>query len=219
MTDVTVQQGMGASDPTEEQPMTLFFNGESMPQHAQIWWSCVEPLHGIVYKQNVGWPDVSELVWGFESVGNIQSYPPAMFVYAIQELLLYAFEKETHVRKSLEANEPTTSAANDVFNALVSGALRMRSLTLAQRRAMWIVGCSEVDLPELVDELAAVENLPEDFPLQPHQREKISLLTSKLENQSKRFHQLAQSGLLSKELRRECHSMSVPDEPFLRLIF
>lgn len=219
MTDESTQQGNTSTEPSDARPDVLFFNGEAMPPNAQVWWTCVEPLHQIPCGNSVGWHDVSELVWGFESVGKIQSCAPALFVYAIQELILHAFEKEDQVRKALETNESSIGAANEVFDTLVYGALQMRSLALIQRKACWIVGDAENDLPELVEELAADSELPIGFPLQPHQREKVSLLKFKLEDQAKRFHQLAQAGRFTKDLRGHFHAIAVPEDSFLRLIF
>lgn len=205
--------------PVDQRPCTLFFNGESMPQHAELWWTCVAPLHGITRDQGVDWADVVDVVWGLESVGKVESCAPLMFVYAVQELILYALEKEDQVRDMLRETESSPEKVSELFDGLLAGAFQMRELALAQRRAIWTVGYPEWDLPELTAELAVAKQLPEDFPLQPHNRERIFWLKSSMENQAKRFHQLSQSGRFTKELRTQCHSISVPEDSFLRLIF
>ena len=203
----------------DERPCTLFFNGEPMPEHAELWWTCVEPLHDITREQGVGWADVVDVVWGLESVGKVESCPPAMFVHAVQGLILYALENEDHVRELLLENESSRKTAADVFAGLLAGAFQMRELALARRLAIWSVGYPERDLPELMAELVAAKELPEDFPLQPHNRGRLCSLKFRLQIQAKRFHQLSQSGRFTKELRGQCHSISVPEDTFLRLIF
>ena len=138
---------------------TLFFNGEPMPKNAELWWSCVDPLHDIVRDQGVGWADVVDVVWGLESVGKVESCAPALFVHAVQELILYALEKDDRIRGMLGESNSSPEAVAEVFDGLLAGAFQMRELALAQRRAFWTVGYPEWDLPELSVELAATREL------------------------------------------------------------
>lgn len=219
MTEVATRRERPFPYPVVERPCTLFFNGEPMPKHAELWWTCVEPLHDVVRDQGVGWADVVDVVWGLESVGKVTSCAPAMFVYSVQELMLYALEKEQRVKELMREGGSSPEAIDEVLQGLLAGAFKMRDLALAHRRSIWTVGYPEWDLPELTAELAASKEWPQNLPLQPHHRERLSSLRFRLENQAKRFHQLAQSGRFTKEQRGKFHSISVPEESFLRLIF
>lgn len=202
----------------EGRDWTLFFNGEPMPRHAQLWEFAVKPLLGVTCDDPVGWPDVVSVVWGLETVGGVESCAPAIFVYAVQELLLCALEQQDRTLACLRANPNVPAPAEEVLQGLIEGAFQMRNAVLQQKMAYWSVGYEEWELPALRHEMEAATELPVSHMLPPHQRKRLSWLKILVQVQAGRFHQLAQSGTLPKEMRRRLHNVRVPDDDFLRLI-
>ena len=202
----------------EGRPFTLFFNGEPMPPHSQLWEFAVEPLLEVTCDDPVGWREVVTVVWGLESLAKVESCAPAIFVYAIQELILYALEKPDQVITALRSKPTLAAQAEEVVQGLIEGAFQMREAVLKERKAYWSVGYEEWELPALRHEMESATELPADFSLPPHHRERLNWLKIHLEGQASRFHQLAQSGTLPKEMRRRLHNVRMPDDAFLRMI-
>ena len=207
-----------SSYPIANRPCSLFFNGERMPNGSQLWERIVQPLHDIKCSDAVGWQDVVEVVWGMESVGKIASCAPAVFIYAIQELILYALTKRVECLERLCTYDDLANHDVEIMTALVEGGFQMRELALKQRLAYWSVGYEEWDQRELNREISLAFHLPLEASLAPHQRDRQIRVKLHLERQIKQFHQLAQSGDFPKELRRRFHTIVMPDDAFLRLV-
>jgi len=152
--------------------------------------------------QDIGHRDISIIACRIDHVGSIESADPGTFIYVIQEVLrIFLSERETVCTHLAEHSE-------EVYANLVETAFRMRELTYRDGRAFWTSGY-EFDRERLVDTMRRC-HLPADsaeFELPPHVQSFRRELQWLYDSQIRSLHQLAQSGVFSKDVRKRLHEI------------
>ena len=199
---------------------TSYFNGEALPK-----WSAFWPPKFLFDRldreknedDEVGVLDIYRIHYKLDHIGVIRTAPPALFIFALQRVLLLLLENPDQAKGELR-DWSETATEEVVFTNLVTGALRMRELTLRDRIAAWISGYDRDGL-RLIEAIKSFKgHIPARF-LMPHQREKARWVKNLLQRQVRALHGLAQKSNADRQLRAQLHQLQLPDEDFYELVF
>lgn len=196
--------------PDEEFPWNFYFNGVLMPKWGACWGLAdvsrfLEPDKH--WDNDVGLRDIYLIESRIDHVGVPESADANLFIYAVQEVLCILLGEREAVMESLRTNSGS-SGVDEIYQGLVSTALRMRRLAGDQRIAFWTSGY-EADRLRLLERMELAQ-LPDSDPrheLPPHLRRVAIELARCIKDQKSKLHGLAQSGQLHKDLRKELHAI------------
>ena len=143
-----------------------------------------------------------------DSVGGIESAPPGVFLYAVQEVLRILLTERSVIAGKLG------DEAGNIYPGLLDAAFQMRDLTVEQNLAFWTSGY-ESDQAELLEAMRRSRLPATDpgFQLPPHLQQLRGELRWKYRDQVKVLHRMAQSGNFDKNLRRQLLAIRFPDPP------
>jgi hypothetical protein len=191
--------------PKNDFPWSFYFNGEVMPKWGACW-GMAQVTNFLQLErdadQDLGHRDVYIIYCQIDHVGVVESADPDVFIYAVQEVLHILLSQRDSVFASLSDQSP------DVYSGLVATTFRMRELAIQQRCAFWSSGY-EKDRVQLVEVMRRCQ-LPSDSPdftLSPHVKRWRSALQFQRDWQVRQLHQLAQSGLLDKDMRKRLNEI------------
>jgi hypothetical protein len=191
--------------PEKDFPWNFYFNGEVMPKWGACWGmarvaSFLQPERDA--DQDVGHRDIYITYCQIDHVGIVESADADVLIYAVQEVLHIFLSQRDSILATL-GEQPL-----DVYSGLVEAALRMRELAAARRCAFWTSGyeADRVRLMEVMRRCQLPSGSPE-FTLPPHVQRLRRELQCAREEQVRRLHQLAQSGLFDKDMRRRLNEI------------
>jgi hypothetical protein len=152
--------------------------------------------------QDIGHRDVAIIACRIDHLGSIESADPGIFIYVIQEVLRILLVEREKVCAGLAKH------SEEIYPNLVEAAFRMRELTLKNGCAFWTSGY-EFDRERLIETMRRC-NLPAnsaEYELPPHVQQFRRELQWLYDAQIQSLHQLAQSGVFSKDVRKRLHEI------------
>lgn len=209
-----------AVGPYEDCPwlFDFYFNGVLMPKWSRCWPTAfldrfTKPQEE--WDNAIGDRDLYLIEIKIDHVGVIESAPAAIFLFALQRVLLLSL---AHQEFAVEVtkNFGNGSDPNEVWNGLVEGAFQMRDLVTRDRLAIWTSGkeFDQVRLQGIVEKHRAKPQIE----LLPHQMDLSRAARSKIRGQVRALHRIAHSGEFSKEIRSQLHQLQMPEEGFFQFV-
>lgn len=189
-----------------EFPWNFYFNGVHMPKWGGCWG--LAQITQFLKPEEEWDNDISDravylIGCRMHHVGATESEEPGLFTYAIQEVLCILFGHRDTLLQSIRTSSVSCSA-EEVYDGLVSAAVKMRKLVCDKQLAFWITGYEE-DRLRLLQRMERSQLSPStpDYEPAPHIEQKAYELACGLESQRTKLYELAQSGKMPPDLMRE----------------
>ncbi len=198
---------MNTNELDQAETEVFWFNGVGF-SHYVTWWNVVSVQKPEdIEADRVGLGDVYAISCRIDHSGVVESADPDVFVYAAQEVLCQALERQETVIAGFE--ERVGNEGKAAFDLLVEGLVRVRKLTIDHNCAVWTPGNSDESRLAVLERIHRSRLLVEQpgFESLPHVASRRRDASWLIGNQLKRLHRLAQSSRFDKQLRAQLHEM------------